>query len=296
VATAVAQLGVPTAFVTCVGRDALGDGLLELMGRRGVDVSGVQRADRPTRDVLVTRKEGGDRVFAGFGSPTGEYADCFLEAGSIPEPLVAGADVMVVGTLGLAQPVTRDGVTAAAAMARAAGTLLVTDVNWRPVFWDDPGAALPVIEPLLRQSEVVKLTDEEAEWLLGIPAAAALDDPARVEKALAASGVGGLRGVLVTAGERGASYSFGGATGFQPVFDIEVVDTTGAGDAFTAGFVTKLVEAGGVDALRADPARLRGAVLFAAACGAFTCTGPGAIDAQPTVADAEGLLRDQGLL
>ena len=63
----------------------------------------------------------------------------------------------------------------------------------------------------------------------------------------------------------------------------------------SAGFLFYMLMAGGLDSLLADPAKLDRAVRFATACGAFTCTRPGAIDAQPTVAQAEALLQEAGL-
>jgi hypothetical protein len=62
-----------------------------------------------------------------------------------------------------------------------------------------------------------------------------------------------------------------------------------AGDAFTAGFLWKLQEAGGIDKLAADATQLHEAVVFASACGALTCTKPGAIGAQPTLEECEKL-------
>ena len=102
---------------------------------------------------------------------------------------------------------------------------------------------------------------------------------------------------MVTAGEFGAAYSFGSGSaeshGFQPVFDVAVADTTGAGDAFTAGFAYRVLADGGVAAVLASPALLRRAVIFAAACGALTCSKPGAIAAQPTADEVEQLARSQ---
>jgi len=82
--------------------------------------------------------------------------------------------------------------------------------------------------------------------------------------------------------------------GFQPVFEVHVVDTTGAGDAFTAGFVSRLVLAGGVAAL--SPKVLRRAVAFGAACGALTTTRAGAIDSQPSMDEVEQLLGAAGVV
>lgn len=81
--------------------------------------------------------------------------------------------------------------------------------------------------------------------------------------------------------------------GFVPVFAVQVVDTTGAGDAYLAGFVHKLLEDPGVAA--GDAAALKSAVVFATACGAFTTTAAGAIAAQPTLEQAEELISAQQL-
>ena len=56
---------------------------------RSVDLSSVQRVPEPTRDVLVTRDEGGEREFSGFGAAKNdEYADCFIDADKMPEPTI----------------------------------------------------------------------------------------------------------------------------------------------------------------------------------------------------------------
>lgn len=146
-----------------------------------------------------------------------------------------------------------------------------------------------IIQEYIQAADILKVTDEEAEWLLGIPAATALQTP---EAVLAACP--NARGVLVSAGEKGSSYAWRGtagkadASGIVPVFSVNVVDTTGAGDAYLAGFVHKLLEDPGVAAGNAES--LKEAVYFATACGAFTTTGAGAIAAQPTLTQAEALL------
>lgn len=98
------------------------------------------------------------------------------------------------------------------------------------------------------------------------------------------------KGVLVTAGEDGAAFCFrmpsGMSSGFVPAFEVDVVDTTGAGDAFTSGFVYRLLEAGGLDQLLLSPEEIRSAVVFASASGGSTAMGEGAIEGQPSSIDA----------
>ena len=51
------------------------------------------------------------------------------------------------------------------------------DINWRPVFWDDESSAMAAIKPYVGKADIVKMSDEEAEWLFGIPARDALQHP-----------------------------------------------------------------------------------------------------------------------
>lgn len=296
VATGLARLGDRSVMLTVLGRDKLGDDFLELLQGRDVDASHVQRSDKPTRDVLVTRTADGERTFAGFGAAAvDDYADCFVDAGALPADVVSGAAVLVSGTLGLAFPGSEAGIRRAVGLAKAGGATVVLDVNWRPVFWEKRGEAVArrVIADFLPAADLVKITDEEVEWLLDIPAADALAHPEAVLAKFPAA-----KGVLVSAGEKGCSYAFSGPggkmsnTGVVPVFRVDVADTTGAGDAFLSGFIHAMLAAGGLDALAADPEKARAAVRYATACGAFTCTGPGAIGPQPTPADAEKLLAE----
>lgn len=297
VVTGVARLGAGALFISAIGKDELGDDFVALLQKRGVDTSGVQRVERPTRDILVTRKPDGDRQFAGFGkAKTHEYADCYLDPQALPLDKIKAADALVTGTLGLAGGPTAEAMRQAVVAAREGGhTTVVIDVNWRPVFWDDEAAAKAAVLEYIQQAHILKVTDEEAEWLFGIPPSEALAHPERVlERGQ------GWRGVLVSAGEKGSAYAFrapGGKmdmSGAVPVLDVKVADTTGAGDAYLAGFLFYMLLSGGLDSLLADPGKLRRGVEFATACGAFTCTKPGAIDAQPTAAEAEALLADKG--
>lgn len=304
VATGIARLGLHACFLTALGPDDLGDKFLQLLKDRNVDTEYVQRNTHPTRDVLVTRSLDGDRTFAGFGAAaTTDYADCFLDATALPTQVIANSDALVTGTLGLAYPGSGTAIREAVAAAkRGSGggstcpsCTVIVDVNWRPVFWQDLVAAKKQVQDFIGVADILKVTDEEAEWLFGIPAAEALEHPHKVLAAAPST-----KGVLVSAGEKGSSYAFkspGGKmdiSGLIPVLPVKVADTTGAGDAYLAGFILYMLLSGGLSELVADPGKVKRAVQFATGCGAFTCTKPGAIDAQPTVADVERLLQESG--
>ena len=101
VACALVRLGTPSAFVGAVGEDEPGKELVKLVEEIGVDTTGVQRhPSSPTREVLVTRKQNGDRVFSGFKDyDTAEFADTRLKAANLPEKLFALSEILVIGTL-----------------------------------------------------------------------------------------------------------------------------------------------------------------------------------------------------
>ncbi|KAG2498363.1 hypothetical protein HYH03_003622 [Edaphochlamys debaryana] len=286
VATACARLGLDVAFATALGDDALGRQLVDVCKGRGVDVRHVHLLPgKPTREVFVTRDNTGDREFAGFGLPgTGpEYADAYITKDMVPVDEMQPQTVVVTGTLGLSYPATAEALRAAVAAARERRAVVLVDVNWRPVFWEDTEAAKPIIMEYLQHADLIKLSDADLEALLGMKLSLALINPGAV-----AAHFPSAKGVLITAGQEGAAYAFRGPTkaehsGVVRSFDVGVTDTTGAGDAFTAGFIYKMVMAGGVDVLAANPALLKEAVVFASAAGASTCTRAGAMESQPTL-------------
>ena len=281
VACALARLGTPSAFVGRLGRDAIGEDFRALFAARGVDTSALQwDAQRPTRIVLVRRDATGDRQFGGFAGDRGAgFADQALDATALSAalgPLLAAARWLLVGTIPLASPAAASAVQCAVRQAAAAGVPLALDVNWRPTFWDpaaDPSsgpsvAQIEAIAPLLQQAALIKCAREEAEWLFGS------SDPAVVSASLPQR-----PGVVVSDGGAPVRWCLEGASGVLPAFSVPVVDTTGAGDAFTAGLLHGLVHN------RSQP--VQDLLRFASACGALVCQGVGAIDPQPS-ADAVG--------
>jgi fructokinase len=280
VACGLAKLGVPAAFVGCIGGDDWGEKLLEPLRSLSINTAGVQRYLRATtRQVQVLRTPSGDRQFAGFlGDPSQpdappDFADTHLQAHFLPVEIFTTAEFLVIGSIGLAASETRRAIEASLDLADRHYLKVLMDVNWRPVFWEQPETAPPIIKEVLQRVDFLKLSEEEAEWLFNTT------DPRSIAQLAA------LEGVLITRGAKGCAYYLNENEGIVPGFSIEVEDTTGAGDGFTAGFLAQLCHHG-LPALR-DPAIARQIVTYACAVGAIVTTDAGAIAPQPTAQEVD---------
>ncbi len=295
VACALARLGTPAAFLGRLGSDAIGAEFARLFASRGVDTGGLQRdPERPSRIVLVRRDAGGERQFGGFaGGRDAGFADQALAADALATALPAllpAARWLLVGTIPLASPAAAAALEVALRRAAAVAVAVAVDVNWRPTFWDpaaDPASGpdagqLRRCQPLLEQAALIKCAREEALWLCGS------DDPALLSAALP-----GRPAVVVSDGPNPVRWCCGAARGALAPLPITPLDTTGAGDAFTAGLLHGLCARpellDGTDA-----AALTELMRFASACGALVCQGSGAIEPQPTLAQVRACLSRPG--
>ncbi|MBI1242636.1 carbohydrate kinase family protein [Umezakia ovalisporum] len=279
VACALVKLGTSAGFIGAVGEDDPGNQLVKLLEEVGVDITGVQRhSTAPTRQVYVVRDLAGDRSFAGFGEyDTSEFADTRLQGQKLPESLFENADFLVLGTLELAYPESEQAIHRALKLAEQYDLKIILDVNWRPVFWQDLNIPRQKILALLKQVDFLKLSQEEAQWLFDT------SDPGAITYRL-----GSIEGVLVTKGEHGCTYCLGENEGHLPSYAVNVVDTTGAGDSFLAGFIHQLIEHGLQGLQNATTAQR--IVAYANAVGALTTIKPGAIASQPTAAEVQAFL------
>jgi fructokinase len=273
VAVAAARLGSEAAFVGSVGQDLFGDFILRALESEGVDTSGVGRQSPPTRTSLafVEVSEDGDREFTFYRSSPA--ADELLAPEDVTEDLVSGASFVNFGSIPLIREPARSATHRIAELAQGLGVPVAFDVNFREHLWESAQAAREAVDPLLDLSTIVKLGDDELSPLLGT---------GDVEEAARMLLDRGVSLVLVSKGSDGAFYATTDFSGEVPTFDIEeVVDATGAGDAFLAA---TLVHLSG-EPLAEE--RVREAALRGCAAGALACTDYGAMRALPTKAELE---------
>jgi fructokinase len=158
-----------------------------------------------------------------------------------------------------------------AALAAKRSRLFVSfDPNWRPSLWADPVEARGLIWDSIPQADVIHCAYEEWEFITG-----AGDLEAGARKILQA----GPKLVVVTQGEDGCYFDNGASRGQVPGFRVNVVDPLGAGDAFVAAMLSRLMVLPRGEVLSEE--LLREIMTYANAAGALTCTKRGVIPALP---------------
>jgi fructokinase len=268
VAVAASRIGAGAAFVGSVGEDLFGDFILRALESEGVETGGVSRQKPPTRTSLafVEIADDGDRAFTFYRSSPA--ADELLSPDDVTEDLISGASFVNFGSIPLIREPARSATHRIAELAKEYDVPIAFDVNFREHLWESTEAAREAVDPLLDLSTIVKLGDDELSPLLGT------ED---VEEAAGMLLVRGVPLVLVSRGSEGAFYATREFSGQVRTFEVdEVVDATGAGDAFLAAALVHL-SGEPFDEERVCEATLRGC-----AAGALTCTDYGAMRALPT--------------
>ncbi|WP_328293878.1 sugar kinase [Kineococcus sp. NBC_00420] len=243
-----AKLGVDVASVGRVGADTIGDFVRTTMTGYGVNVDHLLTdPDRQTSaSLLPIRADGSRPALHVIGANAG------LREEDVPWDVVAQAEVFHLGGLFVLPGI--DGEPAGRILQRAKELGLTTTVDFLMSPRPD---AVELLEPVLPHVDYLMPNIEEAGWLVGT------EDRAEIITWLHGKGVGCT---VLTLGGDGVSVARNGeAETVVPAFDVDVVDTTGCGDAFTSGFISGLLE--GLDLIAAADRGL--------ACGSLVATGLG---------------------
>ena len=267
---ALSKFGYETALLGKVGTDAFGGLLLRTLRQAGIDTRGmVQSGDVFTTLAFVTLDEGGDRSFS-FARKPG--ADTRLRPEEVNWELIDSAKVFHFGTLSLTDEPAATATRQAVAYARQHGKLVSFDPNLRKPLWRDMEMARDAMLWGLSQADIVKISDEEVEFLFGC------GPEAGAERIAAEYGV---KLVFVTCGARGCYFRNPGASGHVPgLSGLAVADTTGAGDIFGGSALSRIL------ALEKGPEALTGEELiqitrFACTAAGLSTTKPGGISSVP---------------
>lgn len=219
---ALQKYGCTTALMGKVGEDAFGNLLVNTLDTLGISTKGIVKDSSVfTTLAFVTLDATGNREFS-FARKPG--ADTRLRVEELDTALLDSCKVLHFGTLSLTGEPARSATKAAVAYAKEHGKLISFDPNLRKPLWPNDEVAKEQIEWSLHQADIVKISDEEIEFLWGI------SPEEGAQKLLREYGV---RLVYATLGPKGCH--FANAQGYGKVASptgIHVVDTTGAGDIF----------------------------------------------------------------
>jgi sugar/nucleoside kinase (ribokinase family) len=253
-----ARLGLRTGLASVVGADPLGRFMLDALGERGVDISGVVvRPETPT-GVSVVLVRGADRAIL---TAPGTIAE--LTADLVDQRVLRAARHVHVSSYFLHRGL-RPGLADLLRDARSAGASTSIDPNWDPSEdWD--GGLLD----LLSEVTILFVNAEEARRIVAV---------ADVEEAAHALSREGSVLVVVKLGAEGALAVEGGHITRSAAVAVQEVDSVGAGDSFDAGFL----------AGRLAGRPLEESLRLANACGALSMRAVGGTGAQPTLTEATG--------
>ena len=270
---ALSRFGAKTALLGKVGNDAFGKMLISTLDHAGIGTKGLVSAeDVFTTLAFVTLDKTGNREFS-FARKPG--ADTCIRYDELDLSLIDEAKVFHFGTLSLTDEPARSATRQAVEYAKSKGKLITYDPNLRKPLWKNQNTAREQLIWGLSKADVVKISDEEVEFLFGL---------APEEGASYILEHFDVKLVFVTCGAEGCYFKNAVASGKVPgLSGIRVMDTTGAGDIFGGSAVWKLLQLDAApESLTED--QLRDVVSFACVSAGLSTTKAGGISSVPDYA------------
>lgn len=272
---AMQKFGSNTAMIGKIGEDTFGNLLINTLKKAGVATEGIVKSDSVfTTLAFVTLNDEGDRSFS-FARKPG--ADTQLSDDELNFSLIENSKVFHFGSLSLTDDPSDSATRCAVAYAKKKNKIVSFDPNLRKPLWNDLDKAKEKILWGLSNADVVKISEEEVEFLFGnisLKAAAEL-----LIKQF------GIKLVYITVGKDGCYYSNGIVNGTKGCFDVgPATDTTGAGDIFGGSAMHAYLNLSKrFEELSADD--LNHIVSFATIAAGISTTRPGGISSIPDYAE-----------
>ena len=231
VLVAAGNFGAKTAFIGKVGKDMHGEFLKETLKKYNIETKGLIMDEKVFITLaFVSLNEKGERTFS-FARKPG--ADTCLTKEEVNLELIKECKIFHFGSLSLTDNPSKEALLYALEKAREMNKIISYDPNYRPLLWKNKDTAVKEMRAIIKYADIMKISDEETELLTGYK------EP---EKAASKLIEQGISLVFVTLGSEG---SFLKTKDFQITVKSKkcnVVDTTGAGDAFWGAILYKLAE------------------------------------------------------
>ena len=277
VAVALSRLGIDVSFIGKVGDDVLGNFLTNKLKSEGVNIDNLLLTNEAkTAITFVTLNEDGDRSFDFYIDPS---ADRFLRADEIDAELFVENKIYHFGSISLIDEPARSAVKKGIELAHQNEMLISYDPNLREMLWDSLSEAKEMILSVMDEADIVKVSEEELEFLTGEKD---IKKGAQMLKTDYKIPV-----LFITCGSEG-SYYYLNDLGFVDAFEVEAVDTTGAGDAFMSGVLYNFNETD-LTLAEIDNNFLEKTLKFANYSGSLAASASGAMAALPTLEELKKL-------
>lgn len=263
------KLGGTSAFIGKIGNDAFGAYLKDTLNSHNIDTSGlVTDSEVPTTLAFVQLDKSGDRSFSFYRNPG---ADMMLNTNEVKNELINDCKIFHFGSVSLTDEPCRKATFDSVAYAKEHGKIISFDPNYRPLLWKDKAESIKIITKAIAFSDILKVSEEEM-YLITNETNLELGS----EKLLNM----GPSLVLVSLGEKGACFRNKKHFGIFPTYNVNAVDTTGAGDAFVGAMLWQIKD---FNLCEISNMNLAENINFANAAGSLTTTQRGAIPALPTL-------------
>ena len=273
------KLGRKTAFIGKVGNDVYGRQLRTVVSEAGIDTSTL--LDDPsvhTTLAVVHTFENGDRDFSFYRNPG---ADMMLSANDLPMSMLQNCRIFHFGTLSMTHEGVREATVQAVQYAKACGAIISFDPNLRPPLWCSLADARTQIGWGLKHSDIVKIADNELEFLTG-------ENDFDKGAAILKEWFPNIRMLNVTAGPDGSYCYYENTRVYVSAFLLGgTIETTGAGDTFCACVLHDVLENGLDDRTEES---LTNMLRYANAAAYLVTTKKGAIRSMPAPEDIDRVL------
>lgn len=269
------NLGKKTAFIGKVGNDQFGLMLKATLEELGIDTENLMLDNEVhTTLALVHTFEDGDRDFSFYRNPG---ADMMLTAEEVREDLIENAKIFHFGTLSMTHEGVREATKKALDIAKESGAMISFDPNLREPLWKSLDDAKEQVLYGLQYADILKISDNEIQWLTGEE-----DFSAGVEKIRQ---IKDIPLILVSMGKEGSrAYYKDMMVEAAPFLQENTIETTGAGDTFCANVLNYVLEHG-LEQL--TEAHLKEMLTFANAAASLITTKKGALRVMPKKAEIE---------
>lgn len=224
-----ARLGNQTKLVATVGKDAMGQFLMDYVQALPIDCTDLHQVNFPTTLILVTRSQ----TIANFEAYRG--ADCQISPIQIKSEILKKVSIYHTTCFALSQQPAQTVILKGAQKAASLGCQLSIDANYAAKIWPNRAQAQKVVAHYCSMGAIIKMSEVDWERLYIKP----LESP---KVAIAHLLALGAKEVCLTLGGNGCWVANSKETKFLPARKVEVKDTTGAGDAFWSGYLTALLD------------------------------------------------------